>query len=361
MASAVSRHLDFADRGFENLKQGERFFTERALARVDDIEAAADRFGIHDFYRDETPPPDLFSHREVGKERETDPSLDHPLCRLDRLHLEHNIRHKACTAEETLGERPVARPLIEENQRAIGDLRQPSVPGPHRPGRGSADRNERIIAKTDRFNLRMVKRSGQADLRLTVKHHLQDLLGVASADIDHHAWMGDLEPLQHIREKVRADRQRGRDLKRPPAGGPKIMHGLAGLGNGLEELLRVRTQGPAGSGQPQTVLASLEERHAQRRFERFDPRAHGGLRDPQGVGGSAEPAERSDRKEGFNLTDLHVFYPSFLLLAVRDYSTGDPCKDFARLLFFIETIKTINLILFLSRANIEREERTISG
>jgi hypothetical protein len=83
------------------------------------------------------------------------------------------------------------------------------------------------------------------------------------------------------------------------------MHGLAGLGDRLQELLGVRAEGATGRRQCETGAPTLEEGDTERLLERLDPRAHRRLGQPESLRRPAESAERAHRQERFHLTDLH--------------------------------------------------------
>ena len=84
------------------------------------------------------------------------------------------------------------------------------------------------------------------------------------------------------------------------------MDRLARQGHRAQELLGVGPEGAAGGGERGAAAPALEEGHAEGVLERLDPRADGGLRDPERVRGPAKAAERADRQEGLDLRNLHA-------------------------------------------------------
>jgi hypothetical protein len=195
----------------ERPEQGLGLRAERSLPRVDDVEAPAQRLGVTDLDGEEPAAANLLHDGELGQEGQPDASLDHPLGRLDRLDFQHHVRDEPGPPEEPVGERPVARAAVEEDQGLGSDLVEPRAPGPtHGPGR-RRHQHQRVVAQADRLDLGMVQRAGQAQLGLPGQHHAQDLLGVPRPHGDQRLGMGALEPLEHVGQQIGADRQHGGD------------------------------------------------------------------------------------------------------------------------------------------------------
>ena len=95
-------------------------------------------------------------------------------------------------------------------------------------------------------------------------------------------------------------------VRGPPLDGRRVVHGLAGVGGHLQELLGVGSERAPGRGQRQPRLGALEQRDPQRAFQGLDARADGGLADPQRIGGPAKSAKSSDSHEGLELGNLHL-------------------------------------------------------
>jgi len=114
-----------------------------------------------------------------------------------------------------------------------------------------------------------------------------------------------LEALQDVGQEVRADREHRRDLQRTARPRPEVVDRLARERHGLEELLGRGAEGAPRRGEGEAVLAALEEPHAERLLERPDPRADGGLGEPQRLRGAAEAPEGADRQERLDLRDFH--------------------------------------------------------
>ena len=114
------------------------------------------------------------------------------------------------------------------------------------------------------------------------------------------------EALEDLGEEIGADGEGGGDLEGAPAVGLEIVHGLAGEGGRVEELLGGRAQGASGGREPEAARAPVEEAHAQRGLEGLDAGAHRGLGHPQRLRGPPEPPEGPDGEEGLDLGDLHA-------------------------------------------------------
>ena len=232
-----------------------------------------------------------------------------------------------------MGERPVAGAAVEEDERALGDLLEPRAAAGHQPVGAMLDEDQRIVPEADRLHGRVVEGAGEPDLGVAAQDHLQDLLGVARAHRDHDVGPGALEAREHGGQQVRADRERRRDPERPARRRLELVHGLAGAGDRVDELLGVGTEGPPGRRELRAAAAPLEEGHAERGLQGLDPGAHGRLGDAERRRGPPEAAEGAHRQEGLDLVDLHA--------------PGNSCRS----RYVIDSIKTMRLPVITRRAH----------
>src|SRR5207249_2132307 len=239
-------------------------------------------------------PAELPPDGEKREEREAHTALDHLLRGLDRLDLERHVGDEPRPAEETVGECPVARAPVEEDERSVGHLLEARPPLPSRPGGRARDQDERVVPKGERLDLGVVDGARQPDLRLGAQHHLEDLLRVPRPDGDEDLGVRGLEALEHVGQEVGADREHGGDAERAARRRAEVVDRLAGEGDGVEELLGVGTERAPRRGERHAVLAPLEEPHAQRVFEGADARAHGRLSEAERFGGAAGAAVAAD-------------------------------------------------------------------
>ena len=274
---------------------------------MDDVEAAAQRLGVTELEAHQPPPADLVHHRQVRQKREPHSPLHHALGRLDRLDFQHHVGHQAGSSEQAVGQRPVARAAVEEDQRLAGHVLQPHAPGAGDLRVRAGHEHQRVVPQAERLDLGMLQRAGEADLGLAAQDHLEHLLGVARPHRDHDLGMGRLEALEHVGQDVGADGERGGDLQRAAAGRAQVVHGLARQGHRVQQLLGVGTEGAAGRRQAQARLAADEEGDPEGLLQRPDAGADGRLGHPQGVRGPPEAAEGADGEEGLYLADLHPF------------------------------------------------------
>jgi hypothetical protein len=243
---------------------------------MDQVEAPAQRLGVAQVDRDQLTAPDLADDRQLGQEPDADPPLDHPLGRLDRLHLQHDVRHEPGPAKQAERERPVAGAAIEEDQRLARDLVQTRAPDAgHRAAR-RGHQHQRVFPQAHGLDLRMLERARQPELGVAGQHHVQHLLGVAGAHGDLGLGVGGLKTLEDVGQQVGADGQRSGDGQGAPARRAQIVHRLAGVRDHLQELLGVGAERSPGRRQRQPRLGALEQRDPQRDFQRLDARADGG-------------------------------------------------------------------------------------
>ena len=143
------------------------------------------------------------------------------------------------------------------------------------------DEHEWILAQKDNLDVGAANRVvNNAQVNLIAQHLLVDLQGVAVFDAD--AGVG--EPLEEFldrrRQIVETDAEDGGETD--GAGGNFVgllEFGLEAVGD-PGDLLAVLIDEMAGGGQPELLLAPLQERKVEQPFHRGDLLADGGLGDP---------------------------------------------------------------------------------
>src|SRR5690348_18403244 len=112
--------------------------------------------------------------------------------------------------------------------------------------------------------------------------------------------------LEHVGQEILANGEAGGDLQRASGKWTQFVNRLPSQGGVAQQLLRVWAQGPARGRKRQLGPAALEQRNAQRLFQRLNARAYGGLADTQRFRGAMKAAKRRYRQKGFDLVQFHV-------------------------------------------------------
>src|SRR5882724_11416927 len=94
-----------------------RLFSQRAVTRVNDVEASAERFRVEKFDSRQLSRTEFLSNSKLRKECHAKAAVDHTLGGFDGVDFERNVWHQAGAAEKTVGQSPVARSAFVENQR----------------------------------------------------------------------------------------------------------------------------------------------------------------------------------------------------------------------------------------------------
>lgn len=275
------------------------------MARVDDVEIAAERLGVDDLDGDELAFGELVCDGDPRKEAEAELAFHHALGGFDGFDFEDDIREKAGAAEKALTERPIARAAIVKNQRPFLHFFEAGLAFAGSFVRRVADEHQRIVAQGHGFDFGMIQRAGDADFGVAVEDHFQDLRGIAGTDRDHRFRVGSLVVLDDVWKEIGANRKRGGDIERAAGGGLKLVDGLAGESDGAEKLLGMRAERLAGGRERNAGAAAFEKRHPERVFEGVNAGADGGLADAKRFGGAMEAAIGDDGEERFDLVDFH--------------------------------------------------------
>ena len=213
------------------------------MAGMDDVEIAAQRFGVDDFDGREFAFSEFVGDGDLRKKAEAKFALDHALGGLDGFHFKDNVGKKAGTAEEALTEGPIAGAAIVEDERPGLDLLEAGAWVRDVGVFGMAYEYERVVAKGHSFDFGMIERARDTDISIAVEDHFEDLSGSSRADGDHSFGIGGLVVLDYVGEKISADRKGSGDIERTAGGRLEFVDGLAGEGDGAEELFGMRAKG----------------------------------------------------------------------------------------------------------------------
>src|SRR5690348_2940639 len=112
--------------------------------------------------------------------------------------------------------------------------------------------------------------------------------------------------LEHVGQEILANGEAGGDLQRASGKWTQFVNRLPSQGGGAQQLLRVWAQGPARGRKRQLGPAALEQRNAQRLFQRLNARAYRRLADAQRFRGAMKAAKRRYCQKGFDLVQFHV-------------------------------------------------------
>ena len=180
--------------------------------------------------------------------------------------------------------------------------------------------DERIVPQRHGLYPRMIERTGDADVRLSIQNHLEHLHGIARPETDHHFGILRLVILHHIRQKISADGKGTRDAQRSPSARLEFMDRLSRHGCDAKQLLGVRPEGFSGRRQQQVRSHPLKQRNPERIFERSNARADSRLAHAQSAGRPVKSAVRNHGKKSFQLIDFHGTPGTFVM--ARAISAG---------------------------------------
>ena len=133
-----------------------RLFSQRAVTRVNDVEASAERFRVEKFDSRQLSRTEFLSDSKLRKECHAEAAVDHTLGGFDGVDFQRDVWHQAGAAEETVGQSPVARSAFVENQRPVRHLFEARAPRPSGSVLRMSDKEEGIVAEAEGLNLGMV-------------------------------------------------------------------------------------------------------------------------------------------------------------------------------------------------------------
>src|SRR5688572_26600923 len=245
---------------------------------------------------------------EAGEEGRSD-ALESRLARADvPAHLEHHVQLIDSGARELQSaepRRPRARPRLPEDEGKRADRLGSEV---LRESRGELRRShEENLVPPDparRQSLLLHLAPDDGELEAAGEHPGDGLVRVGY--LEAHPDVGvDPSQIRKERGKQVGAGDGGCAHVEGPSGPPQVvMHGIG-------DLLAIAKK-PAGVLEDQaahgcglhSARAAVEELHVERRFERCDPRAHGGLCEEERLRGAREGARVGDRNEGLQITYL---------------------------------------------------------
>ena len=108
----------------DDLEKCLSLFPQRAVARVNDVKASAQRFGVEKFNRHKFSRPKFLAYGQLRKEGHAQAAIHHALGGFDGVDFQSYVWNQAGAAEKTVGEGPVARSALVENQRPACHLLQ---------------------------------------------------------------------------------------------------------------------------------------------------------------------------------------------------------------------------------------------
>jgi hypothetical protein len=170
---------------------------------------------------------------------------------------------------------------------------------------GRYHEREVVVAEVDGFDFGVLGEAGDRDVRLAGEHALDDVLGLAGAQVDVDARADLAELLQDAGKEVGRDGRRGADAE---ASDIAVADGFDGVGaflDGGEGALGVGHEGDTGIGQGDAAAGPFEETLADFAFERLDAGGHGWLGEKQRLGGAAKGAVVGHLDESFELREFH--------------------------------------------------------
>ncbi len=203
-------------------------------------------------------------------------------------------------------ERPGAGPVLAGDERRRGQPCDVHAPPARRPRMVGGDDEGEPVAGDD-LGVEVVghrRALDEAEVGVPGAHVRGDVGGVVRGERD-----GGLRELraqgdQPARQQVLGHRQARRDPQ------PRGLLDAQRRHPGVEGVGRVDGDpGPvgderAGRGETGAARGALQQRHAERALERADARTDGGLRDAVSCGGTAHAAERGDREQHVERTEV---------------------------------------------------------
>lgn len=134
-------------------------------------------------------------------------------------------------------------------------------------------------------------------IELTREQRVQQLLGLTLAQREPQVGVGGVQPRQHLRQQIRADRRNDSEPERPGEHPVAMAREIGQILDREQDLARPPCDFLAGSGQEHAARGPLDQDHAEQRLELPYLHAHRRLGDLAAVGGAAEVQRLGERCE----------------------------------------------------------------
>ena len=292
-------------RRLQQTQEGLRVAGECAMARVDHIEVSSQHFRIGNFDRRKFSRSQFIDDCNLGKKTQAELALHHAFGGFDGFDFEDSVRQLADAAKQALGEGPVARSAIEEDQGHAFDVFEPDVAALRGGMFGMPHEDEGIVTKSNGFDFRVIQRARDANFGFRVEDHFQHLGGGSGTQAHHNLGICSVVVFHHVGKKISADGERGSDAERAAGRRLDFVDGLAGAGDFTKDAFGVGAESFSRGGDGKRAAVAREEAHAQGFFQGADAGADGRLTDAEGFCGPVKAAVGADREEGLNLVDFH--------------------------------------------------------